>query len=75
MPKTRPCVCRVCGRTEAEAGRISHTARCADCATKAMLEARRQIQNREGPIYDHWLLGFANAISARIAARRAESLD
>jgi hypothetical protein len=46
--------CRACGRHIRECGSLSKRGKCVECGTRAITEAARQIEAREGPYYDKY---------------------
>lgn len=53
--------CRVCRRTDGEVGRISRGGYCEECGIKANLDARDQMQAKQGPVYERYLAGVERA--------------
>lgn len=45
-------ICKDCG--DKREGQISIHGLCFDCAWKRQIEARTQIKNKKGPIYEKW---------------------
>lgn len=44
---------------------MSLTGKCADCGAQAQLDSAHQIASRQGPYYERWLAGLANAATRR----------
>jgi hypothetical protein len=56
--KHRPDNCRDCGRNELEAGRISRTGLCGDCAIARQVQNLAGLSRQEGPAWDRWVAGM-----------------
>lgn len=68
MPKHTFATCRDCRRHRDEAGTLTHTRLCIDCAKRRMAENNEQIHAKSGPYYENRIYGMVRAeLGPRVA--------